>query len=151
MKVQYPKYLYLPTGESTTVGTIEAHESHSAHGWMTADEYDALASAMPTAPQEPPSAAPVDDDAPTEAVETPFGSYSAADAVAAVKALDDVEMLRAMRTAEENRAGGGRKTVLRALADKLGAEAAPATEEPVAEEPVAHEDEGQVTATEPLQ
>ena len=45
---------------------------------------------------------------------------SAKDAVTVVEGTDDVEILAAMRAKEENRAGGPRKSVLKALADKLG-------------------------------
>ena len=103
-KVEYPKFLFKSGAPDVVAQTFESHQAHAAEGYLTADEYDALPRG---------AAAPV-----------VFEALSAVDAIALVEATADPDVLRSQRAAEENRQNGGRKTVLRALADKLGDSAA---------------------------
>lgn len=124
MVEQYPKWLTHPNGHSLVVQSFDDHQTRAAEGYLTADEYDALvASATPTALPEVDG--PSGDitttvaDAPLAGPEA-FETLSAVDAIGRIADTSDPDALRGYRALEENRANGGRKTVLRALADKLG-------------------------------
>lgn len=128
-KVEYPKFLFKPGAPDVVAQTVENHQLYAADGYLTAAEYDALpppsaepemAAVVPTQGNEMASQ-PV---ATSDDASTPFEALSAKAAIARAAACADVDALTAWRAAEENRAGGPRATVLRALADRLGASVA---------------------------
>lgn len=151
-KVEYPKYLFKRGAPDVVAQTVESHQLYAAEGYLTAAEYDALpplsaepemAAVVPTPGDEvvPVTGNEVSSDVPQDTPENAaqaFETLSAADAITRARACSDVDALRAWRAAEENRKGGGRATVLRALADRLGESVAPA----------APQDDAPVTASE---
>lgn len=116
-KVEYPKFLFKPGAPDVIAPTFESHQTYAADGYLTAAEFDALpAVATPDVTGEE---RPV-----VETTDVVFKAQSAATACDLVDGESDVDVLREWRAAEESRTGGPRKTVLRALEDKLGDSAA---------------------------
>jgi len=133
---RYPQYLHhKDSGKGFVAQTIEHHERLAAQGYITADEFDAR-NAAPAAPDPAPEPEPVVAAPPPAPVEEPLSSdgevqfhkMSAADAVARIGAESNQALIETWREIEENRPGGPRKTVLKALADALGSAVAPEPE-----------------------
>ena len=120
---QYPKWLYRADGATMIVTSVEDHATKAADGYLTADEHFAAAPAADPAPPAAAAAPPAAADEPAGWTPGQFSALKASEAVKVVQATEDQGLLASFRSSEENRADGARKTVLAAIADRLGSAA----------------------------
>lgn len=121
MGEQYPKWLTHQSGHALIAKDFDDHQMRRAEGYLTADEYDALCASAPPSTVEETIPSPGNEVTPQDAPTVlPFDMLSAKEAIARVNDTVAPEILAGWRLAEENRVGGPRKTVLNAMADKLG-------------------------------
>lgn len=121
MKIEYPKWIYSAAGARL----VKSPKEHAAYpGWSETPvvaaaeptpEQATADMAVPVAKEEPAQPVPDDSSSPLDA----FYAARAADVVERVLQQEDPEQLRALRSLEENRPGGSRRRVLRAVADRL--------------------------------
>ena len=119
MKIEYPKFLYASGGRAKVVKTPEEH-------FACGEEWYESPAFIPTAESAAPPASeyrvPEQVTVIAESADAKLKKFYAAPAkvvIDNVVSLDDEDDLRELRDIEENRPGGARRTVLRAVADRL--------------------------------
>lgn len=119
MENSYPKWIYSPTGEAKIVQTPGQHSKHD--GWYESpgEAADAKwAVAVPTAaPAMPPPVSVPEAPALSPALQRYYDA-PVKDIGVKVRTLD-ADGLEELRLIEEQRPGGGRKTVLRWIAERM--------------------------------
>ena len=126
IKQEFPKWIYASGGRAKVVHSPEEHHAHG-DGWYESPAFipaEAVASAQQADIQRrfsEPVAAIAEDSA--EKLKK-FYAAPAKVVVDNVVGLDSEDDLRELRDIEENRPGGPRRTVLKAVADRLSMMAA---------------------------
>lgn len=125
VKQEYPKWIYRPGGDCKVVGDAAAHAAAGRwwhEGPLEAETALAIAMAEATGIDQPVAhmTTPEPEPEPTIAAVTAYYAAPTKVAVAKVASLDGPEALEELRVIEDQRPGGARKAIARALAERLG-------------------------------
>lgn len=119
-KTEYPKWLYRAGGDSKLVTTAEAHDRLGAWWFESPGEAsDAVAIAVAEARGELPVKERHPLESPTDGVLNAYYAAPVKIAAARAQALATIEDLDELRDVEEQRPGGARKGVLKAIGDRM--------------------------------